>query len=617
MIRLILFFISVAAIAWGLSWLADRPGQILINWQGREVEITVFHTVIGLVVLLGATILSWSVLRYIMGGPSRLVDLFRRRKQAQGMDALSTGIIAVGSGDRELANRYATQARRALPHEPLTELLRAQAASLSGDRVTAHRIYEAMLSAPDTEILGLRGLFLEAREEGAEEAARQFAERALRINPKLEWPATALFGQQCKVKDWAAALETLAIARRNGHVEKSVAERRRAVLLTAQAQSLEDQNMDEALKLAQEAHKLAPDLVPAAEIAGRVLASKGQTKKSATVLSRTWRKQPHPDLAVVYAYARPGDSPKDRMLRVKQLAQAAPHSVEAPIAVAMAAIEAHDWDVARHALRPMLETKLSQRVCALMARIEDGEHGDRGRVREWLARAVTAPRDPAWTADGVVADRWAPVSPVTGEIDAFEWKVPVEKVGPSSAALALDDLLPLAVAADETRAREAVSLSAARADDPTIQDDEVDDPAPDDGPGSKAKDVTPAARTTAATSATVAATASSAALNAKSNGADVTGKDETVSEVYIAPRATEEASRMSTAPTAAAADAEKPEAQAEILAVMPDDPGVANGSAEPGNESADPPAAQVSAAATVASAKKKASDAAKRTRVRL
>ena len=32
---------------------------------------------------------------------------------------------------------------------------------------------------------------------------------------------------------------------------------------------------------------------------------------------------------------------------------------------------------------------------------------------------------PAWTADGFVSDVWLPVSPATGRIDAFEWKVPV------------------------------------------------------------------------------------------------------------------------------------------------------------------------------------------------
>ena len=110
-------------------------------------------------------------------------------------------------------SRYASQARKALPNEPLTHLLRAQAAQLTGDRATARRIFEAMLASPDTEQLGLRGLFLEAQREGEREAARQFAERAVKLNPKLAWPVEALFDLQCRAGDWPGALDTLAIAR--------------------------------------------------------------------------------------------------------------------------------------------------------------------------------------------------------------------------------------------------------------------------------------------------------------------------------------------------------------------------------------------------------------------
>ncbi len=49
-------------------------------------------------------------------------------------------------------------------------------------------------------------------------------------------------------------------------------------------------------------------------------------------------------------------------------------------------------------------------------------------MREWLARASRAPRDPAWIADGVISDRWAPVSPVSGRLDAFVWGTPVEQL---------------------------------------------------------------------------------------------------------------------------------------------------------------------------------------------
>ena len=60
-----------------------------------------------------------------------------------------------------------------------------------------------------------------------------------------------------------------------------------------------------------------------------------------------------------------------------------------------------------------------------MAELERADHNDEGRAREWMARALHAAPDPQWTADGHVSDRWLPVSPVTGRLDAFEWRVPL------------------------------------------------------------------------------------------------------------------------------------------------------------------------------------------------
>ena len=443
MIRIILYLIGLLVIAAGLDWLADRPGTIVVDWQGYIAETSVFRAFILLLLLIGAALVAWSALRWLWSSPARVGRVLNRRREKRGLDALSSGIIAIGAGDRTLAARYAGQARKALPHEPLTHLLRAQCAQLAGDRATSRRIFEAMLASPDTEQLGLRGLFLEAQREREQEAARQFAERALKLNPKLDWPIEALFDLQCRAGDWPGALDTLAVGRRQGTIDKTIANRRRAVLLTAQAQAAEDTAADKALELAQEAHRLAPDLVPAAAIAGRILASQGNTPRAARVLLRTWRLSPHPDLAAAYAYARPGDSPRDRLNRVRHLARLTPHDSEGPIALAITAIEAREWDEARKALEPLLEERLTQRIATLMARIEGEQHGHAGRVREWLARAVNAPRDPAWTADGVVSDRWAPVSPVTGALDAFRWRVPVEEQGGALLAAKVEALAGL------------------------------------------------------------------------------------------------------------------------------------------------------------------------------
>lgn len=446
MLRLIVFLITVAIVAAGLAWLADRPGELIVEWQGYHAEMSVFYAIVALVAVVVTALLAWSLLRNLWQSPAAVGSHFAKRRQRMGIDALSSGMIALGAGDRSAATRAALQARKSLPNEPLTHLLRAQAAQLSGDRVTARRVFEAMLASPDTEQLGLRGLFLEAQREGETEAARHFAERAVGLNPKLSWAVDALFDLQCRQSDWAGALETLAIARKQGHLSRAAADRRRAVLLTAQAQAAEDGDPERALNLALEAHGLAPNLVPSAAIAGRILASRGNTPRAAKVLQKTWTRAPHPDLATAYAYARIGDSPRDRLERVKQLAGLAPNSAEGPIAVANAAIEARQYDEARDALKGLMHGRMSQRVATLMARIEGEEHADKGRVREWLARAVNAPRDPAWTADGIVSEHWAPISPVTGALDAFQWRVPVENVEKSEGdvlASKLEELVAL------------------------------------------------------------------------------------------------------------------------------------------------------------------------------
>ncbi|MDH3579231.1 MAG: heme biosynthesis protein HemY [Hyphomicrobiales bacterium] len=479
MMRLLVFLLAITGVALGLAQLAERPGTVSLTWLGYQVETSIFVAIIGLAVLLGAAILLWSLIRYIITRPSELSRQLRERKEELGVDALSRGLIAVGAGDKAQAEKFATVARKRLPNEPLTGLLRAQAAQLRGDRDEARRIFQSMAEQPRTELLGLRGLFLEARRVDEMEAARQFAQRAMERNPDLVWSVNALFELQCRAGNWDGALRTVDVARRQKQIDRDAAERRRAILLTAQARELEDTDTDRARELALEANKLAPDLVPAAELAGRMLASQGKISRAGKILSRAWERSPHPDLAMAYAFLRLGDSPRDRLKRVMSLAHATPDNIEGRVAVAVAAIEARDWAEARDALQPLLDDRPSSRVCTLMARIEGGESGDQGRVREWLARAVRAPRDPVWTADGFVSSRWEPVSPISGALDAFEWRVPVESIGPVEPRTFIDE--PLESVADvEAAPEDKDEAEEAQAGEPEDETVPVKETAPED-----------------------------------------------------------------------------------------------------------------------------------------
>jgi HemY protein len=164
---------------------------------------------------------------------------------------------------------------------------------------------------------------------------------------------------------------------------------------------------------------------------------------------------PHPDLALAYVDLRAGDSGRDRLRRAERLLVLNPGHEESYLAVARAALDAREFGRAREALKPLVALRPSVRVCLLMADIEEAEHGETGTVREWLSRASRAPRDPAWIADGVVAERWAPVSPVSGRLDAFVWATPQDRIaGPSGveAERAREDVM---ADMDEARAVEA------------------------------------------------------------------------------------------------------------------------------------------------------------------
>ncbi|MFO1033544.1 MAG: hypothetical protein U1E15_05500 [Hyphomicrobiales bacterium] len=177
--------------------------------------------------------------------------------------------------------------------------------------------------------------------------------------------------------------------------------------------------------MAQEAHRLDPALVPAACLIARHQVANDLPRKALKLLRETWNLYKHPDLADIAARAIPGDGPEARYERVRDLVGRTDDNIESACALAKAAIPARRLDVAREALAPFVAERPQARVCALMGEIEDAA-GDKGKSREWFARAVSAPRDPMWVSDGVASPRWRPVSPVTGEIVPCEWKVPFD-----------------------------------------------------------------------------------------------------------------------------------------------------------------------------------------------
>jgi HemY protein len=235
MIRVVFFLVLVGIAAFGAAWLADRPGEVAITWLGWRIETSLMVVVIALIAAVWIAVIGWSIVRTLLRSPDILWLYLRSRRGVRGYLAVSQGLIAVGSGDARTARKFADEAYRIAPDEPLTLLLSAQASQLAGDRATAERTFHLMAERDDTRLLGLHGLFIEAQRREDLPTARMYAEAAAKNAPAPAWAGLAVLEFRCAAGDWTGALERLDRNMKSGLVDRASYRRQRAVLLTARA----------------------------------------------------------------------------------------------------------------------------------------------------------------------------------------------------------------------------------------------------------------------------------------------------------------------------------------------------------------------------------------------
>ncbi len=454
MIRILAFLVLVGLTASGFALIADLDGGVAITLGPYQMDLSVMGGMVGLAALCAILLFLWSILSFVWNIPHKVQTLMQARKTHKGQEALTKGLIAIGTGDMKSAERCAKEAERLLGQTPLSLLLGAQAAQLNGQREQADQHFRAMLDVPETRPLGLRGLFVEATRRGEHSEAHSFAREAHALDPANAWSNEALVLWHAGRKEWEPARLVLKKAER--HHDASAQNRKMAVLLTAEALSHAAQDSKLALSLATNALDKIPDFVPAAVLTAQLLVKNNDLRKASRLLEKTYALQPHPDLAEAYVHLRHGDSALDRLTRAETLTKLVPHHEDSLYCLAKAELEAHHFDRVRHLLAEILADKPRTRFCLLMARLEALEHGDPSAQRDWLLRASRAPRDAAWIADGVISDTWQPVSPISGRLDAFQWQYPQEALTQTATA---QDMIEAFAEDPLTRPKTALSQS--------------------------------------------------------------------------------------------------------------------------------------------------------------
>src|SRR5690606_18680077 len=290
MIRILFFLLLVFLLALGFAWLADRPGDLVITFGGYQYQVTLMVAAVIVTAIVAAAMLSWWLVKAIWFSPYTISRYFRVRRRDRGYQALSTGMIAAGAGDAGLARKKKKEAMKLISadQEPLIHLLDAQASLLEGDHDAARNKFDAMLADPETRLLGLRGLYLEAERLGDRTAARHYAARAAEVAPQLGWAADSTLEQLAEAGAWEEALRLVETQKSTKQIDREAANGRRAVLLTARALEILDADPAGARTAAVEANRLAPDLVPAAVTAAKAAFRLDDIRKGAKLLEAAW-----------------------------------------------------------------------------------------------------------------------------------------------------------------------------------------------------------------------------------------------------------------------------------------------------------------------------------------
>ena len=205
MLRLLLFLVIAAALAIASVYLANNPGNVVVEWQGQTVQTSFGMLLLAFLAVGLALVILIELLRWLGGLPARWRARRARQRELRGYQALTTGLIAVAAGNISAARSLHREAERLLPERGSVLLLAAQTAQLEGREEVAHLKFRQMLRDRETELLGLRGLLAQAMRTNDRDEALSLARRAYRRSPTTPWVLTTLFDLLTRAQRWEEA----------------------------------------------------------------------------------------------------------------------------------------------------------------------------------------------------------------------------------------------------------------------------------------------------------------------------------------------------------------------------------------------------------------------------
>lgn len=366
MLKLIIFIASLILI--GFLIVHDNW---MITLSGFGYEITISTVLLGALVILlfyGVHLVKKPFM-WLSGVRSKMNVSYYAKREAY----LARVLHAVLANDTDNIQSLMKQKKSLFSKQDKKHLLVAGLIAPHTD------IFEEMSKNPETELAGLRGLYLEAQKKGDVKEQDKILQKAIENYPHVHWVIQAQFDLQILQNDWEEALKTLDILKKHQLITKEAYTKGKAGLLFktghyAVAYALDKTNPQFAISAAQV-----------------------NPKKAADILLDSWRITPAKEVYTAYMDLFKNETALKQMKAVKKLISSNPTSRQALLALADTAIRLELWQEAKETLQVyMASYPLTKEVAELMATvIREGWHHPE-EAREWEQKATESEDNSGW-----------------------------------------------------------------------------------------------------------------------------------------------------------------------------------------------------------------------------
>lgn len=420
---LIIWILIIASIA---HVLATQEGISEVNYFGWRIETHTSLLVAAILFLIWIIFVLDRVLSFVANIPHRISGGFSSRRGRHGRRALALGMAAAAAGDGKDAMRHARKSVHYLGHDVMTDLLMAQASSLSGDRQSAQRYFQALTQHQDTAYYGHIGHMRLALEAGNEEDALIAGREALALKPRSASIAHALFALEAKAKQWDKAEDALLIARQHQSPEQAQYSRdAEAIILLEKANQADSAKTKQ--RLLSRALKAKPDFLPAVLAQAQLYLANHQTRKATALLEKQFLHAPHPAPAKLLIEHWSGNNAR-KLARLIKLTEKGGQQKEALLVTAQVAFDQQLWGEAERLLTLIPNAERDARVWQLLADLAEHSVADHDTVKpdssQILRQAAIAPRQPEWRCQSCHSQftEWHSICPQCQAFASIKWQ---------------------------------------------------------------------------------------------------------------------------------------------------------------------------------------------------